>query len=173
MSKAWDSAVCWWCWNSLVSLGIHMSVCFTVGVCSVVGLVFFVYSVLFITIPFYLELTCITEWLERLREAVDLSPANPAELVISHHCSAYSISKTLVAWASKHPAQIKKACCPCLGHDGGKTTCPDKAGSLGREFQCSASVSALCWVCKSLLDQGMLGGTRRIPCEQARLLLWQ
>lgn len=80
-----------------MSLGIHMSVCFTVGVCSVVGLVFFVYSVLFITIPFYLELTCITEWLERLREAVDLSPANPAELVISHHCSAYSISKTLVA----------------------------------------------------------------------------
>lgn len=62
-----------------MSLGIHVSVCFTVGVCSVVGLVFFVYSVLFITIPFYLKLTCITEWLERLREAVDISPANPAE----------------------------------------------------------------------------------------------
>lgn len=122
--------------------------------------------------PSYLKLTCITEWLERLREAVDISPANPAErylpslLCLQHFQDFGGLS-------FKTSCSDKKACCPCLGHDGGKTTCPDKAGSLGREFQCSASVSALCWVCKSLLDQGMLGGTRRIPCEQARLLLWQ
>lgn len=120
--------------------------------------------------PSYLKLTCITEWLERLREAVGLSPANPAErylpslLCLQHFQDFGGLS-------FKTSCSDKKACCPCLGHDGGKTTCPDKAGSLGREFQCSASVSALCWVCKSLLDQGMLGGTRRIPCEQARLLL--
>jgi len=120
--------------------------------------------------PSYLKLTCITEWLERLREAVDISPANPAErylpslLCLQHFQDFGGLS-------FKTSCSDKKACCPCLGHDGGKTTCPDKAGSLGREFQCSASVSALCWVCKSLLDQGMLGGTRRIPCEQARLLL--
>lgn len=131
-----------------------MSVCFTVGVCSVVGLVFFVYSVLFITIPFYLKLTCITEWLERLREAVDLSPANPAELVISHHCSAYSISKTLVAWASKHPAQIKKHAAHVWGMMEAKQLAQIKQEVLAGSF----SVVLLCQLCAGYVNPSWTKG---------------
>lgn len=101
MSKGWDLTVCWQCWDSLVSL--HNHVC----ACSAIGLGF-VCSLQFITTPFCLKLARVN-WVAGGTKG-DCWSLSSKSCWTCHLPSLlwWSSSKSLVAWASKHPVQLGK-----------------------------------------------------------------
>ena len=114
-----------------------------------------------------LWLAHVTQWLEGSRESVGVSPANPAELVISHHCWARAGGLSL-----KRSCSVRRSWCLCVRHDGDETACPCQAVSLGRKLQPCAFLPVLGWGYKPAWDKGCEVAEGGFPV-QAEFLVYQ